>query len=557
MNFKAAGRVAAAGVALALVGPALAPGISLAQDGPAIVISAAPPSGWVGDGEYVLSATATSPLGLWAAGWGTKKGASLRCPISGSVCPSVVSDTFVFRPAKWPDGVHTLGFYAQDQQFKWSAKEFEVWIDHTPPSAPQGLTLVGGDTWRAANDFSVSWNRPREEQAAPIVGVEYRICPAANDPGNLTSCVHGQRSGTNLEWLNDLAVPGSGVWRLRVALRDAAGNVDLAGGATVTNLRLDADPPEIAFVAADPSDPARVTVAAGDAASGIHRVTIEARRDGEDVWRSLNLEPVAGGFTTLLDDADLPAGTYELRAHAVDKVGNERTVTGGLDGSVFRVRLPVREGTLIEAGLARRGRALNPHPTVPYGKALTLSGRVTDSFGGPRSGVAIEVAERLALAGAEWRPLGTVTTDANGAYSYRAKRGMARTIRFQYAGTPTTRPDAAEVALRVKAATTLTPSRRSLTNGETVVLRGRLLGGPVPAAGKVVTVQARTRRGWLTFGTARARARDGRWSYRYTFTDTSTTVRYRFRAVVLREQAYPYVRGTSPTVSVLVRGSAR
>ena len=83
---------------------------------------------------------------------------------------------------------------------------------------------------------------------------------------------------------------------------------------------------------------------------------------------------------------------------------------------------------------------------------------------------------------------------------------MARTIRFQYAGTPTTRPAASEVALRVKAATTLAPSRRSLRNLDTVVLRGRLLGGPVPAAGKVVTVQARTRRGWLTFGTARARA---------------------------------------------------
>ena len=195
-------------------------------------------------------------------------------------------------------------------------------------------------------------------------------------------------------------------------------------------------------------------------------------------------------------------------------------------------------------------------PVVPYGKSVVLSGRVTDSFGDARGGVGIEIAEQLAVAGAQWRSLGTVSADKNGSFTYRTKAGMARTIRFQYAGTPTTRPAASEVALRVKAATTLAPSRRSLRNVDTVVLRGRLLGGPVPAAGKVVTVQARTRRGWLTFGTARARARDGRWSYRYTFTGTSTTVRYRFRAVVLREEAYPYTTGTSPTVSVLVRGSA-
>jgi hypothetical protein len=166
--------------------------------------------------------------------------------------------------------------------------------------------------------------------------------------------------------------------------------------------------------------------------------------------------------------------------------------------------------------------------------------------------VEIELGEQLAIAGAQWRSLGIVSTDKNGAFTNRAKAGTARTIRFQYAGTPTTRPAASEVTLRVRAATTLAPSRRSLRNGETVVLRGRLRGGPVPAAGKVVTVQARTQRGWLTFGTARARGR-----YRYTFTGTSTTVRYRFRAVVLREEAYPYMRGTSPTVTVLVRGSGR
>jgi hypothetical protein len=87
------------------------------------------------------------------------------------------------------------------------------------------------------------------------------------------------------------------------------------------------------------------------------------------------------------------------------------------------------------------------------------------------------------------------------------------------------------------------------------VLRGRLLGRPIPASGKLVTVQAWTPRGWLTFGNARARAKDGKWSYRYTFTGTSTTSRYRFRALVTQEESYPYVTGTSPVRAVMVQGS--
>jgi 5-hydroxyisourate hydrolase-like protein (transthyretin family) len=474
---------------------------------------------------------------------------------SAAACPASVSETFSFLPAKWPDGVHDLAFYARDLNGRTSSKVFEVRIDHTAPPAPQALMVLGGDGWRRDNRFSVSWVSPNELSASPLTGVHYRICPASNGPTETANCMTGRRDGSNVEWMDDISVPRSGVWRLRLALIDEAGNVDLDHGATITNLRLDSDPPQIAFLAVDPSDPARILVAASDDASGVAQVAIEARRHDDDTWRSLKVKATPGRYSAVLDDGDLPAGTYELRAHAIDNVGNERTADQLRDGTVVRVHLPVRGGTVVSVGAVKRGRRPEARPIVPYGKAVMLSGRVTDSFGSPRPGVTVEITEQLAVAGAQWRPLDTVTTDKNGSFAYRAKAGMARTIRFQYAGTPTTRPASSEVALRVRAATTLAPSRQRLRNGETVVLRGRVVGGPVPAAGKVITVQARTRRGWLTFGTARARARDGRWSYRYTFTGTSTTVRYRFRAVVVREEAYPYMRGTSPTVAVVVVGS--
>jgi hypothetical protein len=49
-------------------------------------------------------------------------------------------------------------------------------------------------------------------------------------------------------------------------------------------------------------------------------------------------------------------------------------------------------------------------------------------------------------------------------------------------------------------------------------------------------------------------ARSHRWTYQYRFTATRGTVRYRFRAVVPAEGSFPFVRGTSQPVAVIVRG---
>ena len=93
-----------------------------------------------------------------------------------------------------------------------------------------------------------------------------------------------------------------------------------------------------------------------------------------------------------------------------------------------------------------------------------------------------------------------------------------------------------------------------MQNGQEVVFQGRLLGGPLPPAGKLLTLQARTPQGWLTFANPRARATDGRWRYRYRFTGTSVTSRYSFRVLVPEDSSYPYAAGKSKVVRVLVRG---
>ena len=84
------------------------------------------------------------------------------------------------------------------------------------------------------------------------------------------------------------------MWRLQVALEDAMGHLDLDSGATIDGLRLDVDAPSLAFLARDPADPARVQLSVADEGSGVASVAIEARRQGEQAWRTLSVSARRG-----------------------------------------------------------------------------------------------------------------------------------------------------------------------------------------------------------------------------------------------------------------------
>ena len=177
-------------------------------------------------------------------------------------------------------------------------------------------------------------------------------------------------------------------------------------------------------------------------------MAIEARRRGEETWRTLSVSANEGRLTALLDDdASLPA-TYEIRGYAIDAVGNERTRHARGDSQL--IQLPVRQGSRLSVGKPKRTRGVGRRSTrvlqFRFGARVPMRGRVTDAFGKGRAHVAVEVSERVALPGVAWRPLTTLTTDKNGSFTYTAPKGVARTVRFQYAGTPTTRAAGSEVA---------------------------------------------------------------------------------------------------------------
>jgi hypothetical protein len=543
---------------------------------PSVVVTQPPPTGWQGNGLSRVSFTATDNVGaavLYADVDGTRIGTLDRGCYAGAAntsplpcSPSSPPLSVDIDSAKFAHGMHIVRLRAVDPSGNVAERSYSLLVDHNPPAAPRALTLRGGAAWQAANRFEVSWTNPPDSGESAVNRAEYQLCPASNAPYDESGCVSHSAVGDNLTHIRGLEVPDDGEWRLRVSLRDAAGNGDSDRAATVDGLRLDTNPPEATFLPFDAADPTRVRLQATDGTSGIAAVDVEARRRGEAIWRSLSVDRQSGPLAAVIDDEALPDGRYNLRARIVDRAGNERTTTMLDDGRPMEISLPVRASTSLEVGRSTRVRVksargkriryrriLVGHPEAGYGRTVSLQGRLRDAAGNPRVGAIVQVEERVDLPGMEWRYLITLRSGATGVFAFRATPGPARKLRFRYPGTLTTRPETDEVELRVRAGATLVPSRDRLRNGQSVVFRGTLLGGPIPGEGKLLALQALTARGWRTFATPRARQKDGHWSYRYHFTGTTSTVRYAFRVLVPTEASYPYAQGTSRVAHVRVR----
>ncbi len=188
--------------------------------------------------------------------------------------------------------------------------------------------------------------------------------------------------------------------------------------------------------------------------------------------------------------------------------------------------------------------------TVGYGKGADVSGRLADNAGDPVPGATLCVKMQTLGVDARAATVGTVKTDANGAYAYQVPPGPNRDVVIGY------RHDAAQVARDVRyyahAQPSLRVAPRKLENGDRVRLSGQV---PAPGGGRVVVLQANVSgsKRWITFRKATTDANGGfRSGYHFNATTRSTT--YRFRAVVPAQAGYPWVEGHSDPVKVRVKG---
>lgn len=396
----------------------------------------------------------------------------------------------------------------------------------------------------------------------------------AEEGGHLWYRLDGGTPGRIRGGHGQVEIAADGRHTLAYRAFDVAGNPSAEGTA---QLRVDRTPPEGVFEAADPADPQRLAVRVLDATSGVAGGRIEYRRDGDASFTRLPTTLADGRLVARVDDSKLPAGSYEVRAVVFDVAGNSAALGHRAGGGTVDLSLPVRQPARLSVaarvavrrctrtrrlhGRARAGRrcrkrvrrvAAGRPVRLPHGQRFRAVGQLATKGGMPLAGVPVVVEGQL-RSGGPFAAVRTVRTDPLGNFRVAIPAGPSRTIRLRFAGTETVRPAAGRLVTRVRAAARLRVDRRKLRNGQSVRFRGRLLGRPLPPAGKLVALQARVGGRWRTFATPRANSR-GVFRHRYRFTSTTGVRRYAFRALVTREAAYPYERGASRTVRVLVRG---
>jgi hypothetical protein len=150
-------------------------------------------------------------------------------------------------------------------------------------------------------------------------------------------------------------------------------------------------------------------------------------------------------------------------------------------------------------------------------------------------------------------PAGEVVTDGTGRFRYVTTAVRSRTIRFAYRAQvgDMAIADTTDVALSVAPRITLRRNRSSLRNGQVVTFSGAVAGAPGNAR-KVVELQVKKGRRWMTFRSTRLHK--GAFRERYRFVNTRSRQTYVFRARVRQESGFPFASGASKPVKVTVRG---
>jgi hypothetical protein len=355
-------------------------------------------------------------------------------------------------------------------------------------------------------------------------------------------------------------VIASGAHTVAYYARDAAGNVAdgvAANGRanrppTTTVVRIDREPPRLAFAAAqNPRDPELIEAQAEDRYSGVDptRGSIAVRRVGVgERFAPLQTQISAGTLRAHWNSSVYPAGEYEFRATAYDTAGNPTTSLNRTNGTAMRLSGPLKVPVRL---FTRGGRERR----VRYGRGAWFAGRALAGRRTPLAGAPIRVIERFAAGGPKER-VSIARTDESGRFGIRLVPGPSREVLATVAPTSTTRgADSRPLTLAVHSHVVLRASASAAKiGGSPLVFRGKVAsrGARMPVEGKVVQLQFRLPGlPWSEFRSIRT-GPGGRFHYAYRFSDDdSRGVRFQFRAYAPAQAGWPFEPAGSLPVSVL------
>jgi len=456
--------------------------------------------------------------------------------------------------------------------------------DPVPPGARLGGALAAAGWHRGSVPLEVAAEDPvgagvyREE--ATVDGVPVLAAPAAC----AVATIEGEVRGVQLRPCHataagaadvDTAALTDGVHTLRGCAVDFGGG---QGCGPAVAIYVDNSPPTVEFGAAPEG---QVVATVSDAFSGPAGGTIAMRRADSDSWTDLPTTVEHGGTLRALLP-ELGGGTFFFRATATDAAGNSGSAQLRASGSAVEIRRqlagagdgsgPAARGgrrgargrgraTRLAARLVRGGGGRDgggSSLTVDFGTAVEVRGRLTDGRGAAVAHRPVVVVARptAAIGTPPWRR--RVLTDRAGDFALRLPPGTSRTVLVAFHGGGGLRPaQGRPLALKVRAAVTLTAVPPRLRTGDSVTLSGRVRPGPARIArrGKLVTIQylERASGAWRPALVVRTDAR-GRFRDRYRFRYVTGAARIRLRATALPEAGWPYAAGSSPPVTVEVQG---
>ncbi len=321
---------------------------------------------------------------------------------------------------------------------------------------------------------------------------------------------------------------------------------------------------------------APITFAASDPLSGIYEVVfsidgqvVQTTVPSEDGGRCRNVGETSDGLPAFLyvepcpqslnvqvalDTTRIANGSHHLAVTVVDAAGNsapalEREITFHNAG----IGPPNGVNATAQAALSVRWSTTKSRRLVTrFGRAATVEGRLTTASGTPIAGASVDVSAVPSATGARTAAMPEARTNASGRFIVTVPGGVSsRTLRFGYrthlAEESPAVTSTLELVVRAGIALHVSPT---VTNvGRRIYFSGRLLGGPVPADGKQLVLEARSPGGpWIEFQDVRSGHR-GRFrsSYRFKFPGPAD---YQFRVISEPESDYPYGQGASNITEV-------
>lgn len=301
-----------------------------------------------------------------------------------------------------------------------------------------------------------------------------------------------------------------------------------------------------------------LSYAASDSVSGLSRVdvllddTVVARRDLTPRCRydDFAVCPTSDDATLDIDTRAVPNGSYDLALRVRDAAGNEQVVHAARPIDVAN-ESPVESSSVLPYAIVANFKGSSHSKlTVPYGRRVSLRGRLTQGAEPVGGGIRIQVMERPDRRGAVEKSTRSVMTKADGSFAIGlATSRPSRVVRFAYRPAGGGHVVSQALKILVRAAARVRASLR----GRVLRFTGRVMSGPIPKRGKRLQMEGRSPgSAWTRFKSLRT-DRKGRFSGTYRLRVRRPGVVLKIRAVVPSEVGYGYHSSRSRSVTLRVR----